>query len=98
MLVAVGRPEVSPLLISARLRTQLVYFLTPPSTPGVPPLEENEIWIARAEVISWLTDGVVYLVSPLDSANKLEVELSEEQEVMLHWLDQNGIEHVRVVE
>ena len=33
-----------------------------------------------------------------DSANKLEVELSEEQEVMLHWLDQNGIEHVRVVE
>ena len=65
---------------------------------GVPPLGENEYWIARAEVAEWLADGVVYLVSPLDSANKTEVELSDEQEVMLNWLDKNRIQHVRVVE
>jgi hypothetical protein len=98
MLVAVDRPGVSPLPISARMRTQLVYFMTPPSAPGVPPLGEAELWIARDEVAVWLADGVLYLVSPLDSANKIEVELSEEQEVMLNWLDKNGIQHVRVVE
>jgi hypothetical protein len=98
MLVAVDRPGMSPLPISPRMRAQLVYFMTPPSAPGVPPLGENEMWIARAEVVGWLADGVIYLVSPLDSANKLEVELSEEQEAMLHWLDKNGIQHVRVVE
>jgi len=80
------------------MRGQLVYFMTLPSAPGVPPLGENELWIARAEVAEWLADGVLYLVSPLDSANKIEVELSEEQEVMLNWLDKNGIQHVRVVE
>ena len=98
MLVAVDRPGVSPLPISARLRSQLVYFMTTPSSPGVPPLGENELWIAQAEVARWLADGVFYLVSPLDSANQTEVELSDEQEVMLNWLDKNQIQHVRVVE
>jgi len=98
LLVAVDRPGVSPLPISERMRGQLVYFMTPTSTEGVPRLGENELWFARAEVAEWLADGVVYLVSPLDSANKIEVELSEEQEVLLNWLDKNGIQHVRVVE
>ncbi len=84
MLVAVDRPGVNPLPISARLRSQLVYFMTTPSAPGVPPLGENELWIAQAEVARWLADGVFDLVSPLDSANKTEVELSEEQEVVLN--------------
>lgn len=97
-LVAVDRPQVSPLPISARMRSQLVYFMTSSSAPGVPPLGENELWIAQAEVAEWLAGGVFYLVSPLDSANSTEVELSEEQEVMLNWLDQNRIQHVRVVE
>ena len=43
-------------------------------------------------------EGVFYLVSPLDSGNMTEVELSEEQEAMLSWLDKNNIQHVRVVE
>ena len=42
--------------------------------------------------------GVFYLVSPLDSANMTEVELTEEQEALLIWLDKNQIEHVRVRE
>src|SRR5262245_46655131 len=39
-LVAVDRPGVAPLTISARLRGQLVYFMTPPGAPGIPQLQE----------------------------------------------------------
>jgi hypothetical protein len=98
MLVAVDRPLVKPLPISPRLRTQLVYFMTPPGSAGVASLGENEFWIARDDVTKWLSEGVFYLVSPLDSANKTEVELSDEQEGLLDWLTKNGVEHVRVIE
>jgi hypothetical protein len=37
-------------------------------------------------------------VSPLDSANATEVELTEEQEALLTWLDSHQIEHVRVLD
>jgi hypothetical protein len=97
-LVPVDRPIAAPLTISERLRGQLVYFMTPPGASGLPPLAENEYWIARDEVARWLDEGVFYLVSPLDSANSTEVELSEEQESFLTWLQRNGIQHVRVVE
>jgi hypothetical protein len=98
MLIPVDRTDVSPLPISARLRSQLVYFMTAPGSPGVPPLEENEMWFARAEVTDWLADGVFYLVSPLDSGNRTEVELSEDQETLLTWLDKHQIQHVRVMD
>jgi len=98
MLIPVDRTDVSPLPISARLRTQLVYFMTAPGSPGVPPLGEDEMWFARREVADWLADGVFYLVSPLDSGNKTEVELSEEQESLLGWLDKYQIQHVRVLD
>jgi hypothetical protein len=97
-LLAVDRPDLALLPISARLRSQLVYFMTPAGSAGVPHLEENEFWIARDDVVEWLNAGVFYLVSPLDSANATEVELSEEHEALLTWLDKNGIQHVRVVE
>jgi hypothetical protein len=98
MLVPVDRPDVPPLSISARTKSQLVYFMSTPNSPGVPPLAESEYWFARSEVTQWLREGVFYLVSPLDSANKTEVELSEDQEALLNWLDRNHIEHVRVIE
>jgi hypothetical protein len=72
--------------------------MTPPGSAGVPPLGENEYWIAHGEVVKWLEEGVFYLVSPLDSANATEVELTEEQEALLTWLDDHRIEHVRVLE
>jgi hypothetical protein len=97
-LLPVDQPQVSPLTISARLRGQLVYFMTPPGSAGVPVLGESEYWIARDEVGRWLEEGVFYLVSPLDSANATEVELTEEQESLMTWLDKNGIQHVRLVE
>jgi hypothetical protein len=97
-LVPIDRPGVAPCSISARLRGQLVYFMTPPGSPGLPALAENEFWFAAAEVARWLDEGVIYLVSPLDSANATEVELSDEQEVWLAWLQKNGVEHLRVEE
>jgi hypothetical protein len=95
-LVPLDQPDVSPLSISARMRGQLVYFMAAPGAGTL--LGENEYWFARGDVRKWLDDGVFYLVSPLDSANITEVELTEEQEMVLNWLDNNQVEHVRVRE
>jgi len=97
-LVPLDHREVHPLAISLRMRGQLVYFMAAPGAAGMPLLRENEYWFARGEIRKWLDEGVFYLVSPLDSANMTEVELTEEQEAMLNWLDKNQIEHVRVNE
>jgi hypothetical protein len=97
-LIPLDQPHVPPLAISARMRGQLVYFGAAPAAAGVPPLGENEYWFTRDEVRKWLDEGVFYLVSPLDSANQTEVELTEEQEALLSWLDKHHIEHVRVQE
>ncbi len=94
----VDRPEVPALPISARLQGQLVYFMTPPGTPGIPELAEGEYWLARDEVARWLDEGVFFLVSPLDSANATEVEITEEQEALLAWLQKHDIQHVRLLE
>jgi hypothetical protein len=98
LLASVDHPELAPLAISPRLRTQLVYFMSSPDSPGVPPLKDNEYWISRNDVTEWLMEGIFYLVSPLDSGNVTDVELSEEQEAMLSWLDKNHVQHVRVIE
>lgn len=97
-LVPVDRPDVPPRSISHRLRTQLTYFMSVPGSSGVPSLGENEYWFAAADVARWLDEGVFFLVSPLDTANMTEVELTEEQEALLHWLKAECVQHVRVVE
>jgi hypothetical protein len=97
-LVPVDRPEVAPLPISPRLRSQLVYFVSPAGAPGVPPLGQDEYWFDAAEVDRCLDEGVISLVSPLDTAHKTEVELSEEQEGLLSWLKAHGVRHARVAE
>lgn len=97
-LVPIDRPEVRPCTLSTRLRSQLVYFASAPDAPGVPPLGEAEYFFAADDVAKWLDDGVLYLVSPLDTDNMTEVELSEEQESLLGWLHTNNVQHARVVE
>ncbi|AGA25603.1 hypothetical protein [Singulisphaera acidiphila] len=97
-LVPLDRTEVKPRAISPRLRTQLVYFMSAHGEPGVPPLGENEYWFAAVEVEKWLDEGVFYLVSPLDTANMTEVEITEEQESLLGWLNAEKIQHVRLDE
>ena len=94
--VPLDQPGVAPREISARLRSQLSYFLSAAGTTGVPALGEHEYWFAASDVARWVDDGVFYLVSPLDTANQTEVELSEEQEEFLNWLARGGIQHVRV--
>ncbi len=95
-LVALDRPGLAPLPISARLKSQLVYFASPVGGPGVPDLKEGEYFFAADEAARYRDEGVIYLVSPLDTANKTEIELSEEQETFLQWLLDHGVQHVRV--
>jgi bifunctional pyridoxal-dependent enzyme with beta-cystathionase and maltose regulon repressor activities len=97
-LIPLDHPQIPPLAISPRMRGQLVYFMAASSAAGMPALEEGEYWFARDEVKKWVDEGVFYLVSPLDSANMTEVELTEEQEALLTWLDKHQIAHVRVKE
>jgi hypothetical protein len=96
VLVPLDRPEVARRPITPRLRAQLVYFMSAPGTPGVPALGEDEYWFAAAEVDRWIDEGVFYLVSPLDTANMTEVELTEEQESFLQWLQDSRVQHVRL--
>ena len=95
-LIAVDRPELAPFPLSDRLRSQLVYFQAGPGAPGCPALGEGEYWFDRDEVARWLDDGVFYLVSPLDTENATEVELTEEQEDLLGWLAENEVRHAKV--
>lgn len=95
-LIPLDRPGLAPYPLSERLRGQLVYFQSGPDAPGRPELAEGEYWFDRDEVARWLDDGVFHLVSPLDSENATEVELSEEQEDLLGWLAANQVRHARV--
>lgn len=97
-LVPLDRPEIAPLVISPKLRSQLIYFHAPADGSGVPDLAQGEMYFRADEVAEWYDDGVILLVSPLDTDNKTEVELSEEQENMLGWLKTNQVRHVRLEE
>lgn len=97
-LAAIDRPELKPKPISPRLRSQLVYFTSGSGKAGEPDPREGEYDFDETEVARWLDEGVFYLVSPLDTANMTEVELSEEQEDLLGWLQANGVRRARVVE
>ena len=94
--VAVDKSAVPVLEISARLRSQLVYFMTPPDEPHVPPLQAQEYWIDAHQTAQWLAEGVLEVVSPLDSEHQTVVELSDEQETFLEWLTAYQVQHIRV--
>ncbi len=98
VLVPIDRPEVAPMAITPRLRNQLVYFMSPRDTPGIPTLGDDDFWFDGGEVAKWVDEGVFYLVSPLDTDNMTEVELSEEQEALLAWLHAHRVHHVRAEE
>lgn len=98
VLVPVDCPEIAALPISLRLRNQLVYFMSARDTEGIPDLGEDDFWFAADEVAKWVDEGVFYLVSPLDTENMTEVELTEEQESLLAWLNSKQVQHVRLEE
>lgn len=95
--IAVDRPEVAPLEMPARFRTEIVFFMSSPGENGAPAdLGPGEYWINLDEARKWLDELVVYVVSPLDAENKAEIELSEDHERWLEWLVTHGIQRVRM--
>ncbi len=93
---AVNRPELAPLDMPARFKHDIAYFMTPAGEAGVPSLASGEYWVRLDDARRLLDDGVLVLVSPLDSENHTEVEISEDQEKWLEWMIAHRIEHVRI--
>jgi hypothetical protein len=93
---AVDQPGIAPFEMPARFRTDVAYFMTPAGERGAPKLPAGEYWIRLEDARRWLDEGAVEVISPLDSVNATEFELTEEQENWLRWLVANEIQHVRV--
>lgn len=93
---AVGRSDLAPLEMPTRFKHDIAYFMTPPGEAGVPELAPGEYWVKLDEARRWLDEGVLRLVSPLDSENQAEAEISEDQERWLEWLVAHDIQHVRL--
>src|SRR4051794_27749960 len=96
LVIAVDRSDLAPLKMSPRFKRDIAYFMTPPGERGAPLLPAGEFWIDLDEARRWLDEGILTLVSPLDSENKAEAEITEEQEKWLEWLVANGVQHVRL--
>jgi hypothetical protein len=93
---SVDHPDLSPFQMPDSFRTQIVYFITPSGTHGVPELSASEYWIRLEDARQWLDTLVVLVISPLDAAAKAEIELTDEQEAWLQWMVDNQVQHVRV--
>ena len=94
--VAVARPDLPPFAMPDRFRHDITYFMSIPGELGVPQLPSGEYWVRLDDARRWLDDGVLRIVSPLDSENQTEVEITEEQEDWLRWIVENGVEHLRI--
>jgi hypothetical protein len=93
---AVGKCELAPLAMPDRFKLDIAYFMSVPGEGGIPKLPAGEYWVRLADARKWLDEGVLSLVSPLDSQNRTEVEISESQQDWLQWMVDNGVEHIRI--
>jgi hypothetical protein len=93
---AAGRPDVPSLTMPDRFRTDIAYFMSLPGEEGVPPLGDGEYWVRSSDARRWLDEGVIYLVSPLDSHHQTEVEITEEQEDWLRWMIEHEVQQIRL--
>ena len=89
------KPELSPIDMPDRFRMEIVFFMSDPDLPGIPPMGENEFWIDLDSAKRWLDEFVILVVSPLDAESKAEIELTDYQEEFLEWLVSNEIQRVR---
>ncbi len=96
LVYAADQPDLPPFKMSDRFRHEITYFMSIPGEPGVPKLPATEYWVNLQAARTWLDEGAFHLVSPLDSENQTEIELSEEQEAWLEWMLANAVEHVRL--
>lgn len=97
LVYAVTKPELPPFRMPDRFKHDITYFATPAGTSGAPEkLGEGEYWVRRDDAKSIFEDGVIRVVSPLDSSTTAELEITEEQEAWLEWMNRHEIEHVRI--
>lgn len=96
LVYAVSQPDLPPFKMSDRFRHDIAYFMSIPGEDGAPTLAEGEYWVSQEKARKWLDEGTLSLVSPLDSQNRTEVELSEEQEAWLEWMVKYEIERIRL--
>ena len=94
---SVDHPDLQPLEMPRRFKHDIAYFMTPPGEHGAPKqLAAGEYWIDPADARRFLEEGVLTVISPLDSLRKAELEITEHQEGWLEWLLAHDIRHVRV--
>lgn len=93
---ALDQPNIKPLQLPDRFKTEVVYFMTPADKLGRPPFPPGEYWIDLKEAKTWLDDYVIEVVSPLAADVKAEMELTDYQEQWLEWLLENKVQHIRV--
>lgn len=97
LVYSVEKPELPAFSMPARFKHDIIYFATPAGKPGVPEtVAKGEWWIPREDALRTYEDGVVRIVSPLDSATTAELEITEEQEAWLQWVIENQIERLRL--
>jgi hypothetical protein len=95
---AVDQADVPPIEMPARFKHDVAYFMTPPGQGGAPDkLPSGEYWIDRQDAERWLADGVLEVISPLDSQRHAELEISAEQEAWLEWLILHQVRHIRII-
>jgi len=94
--LCLSRDAVPPTVMSNRFRHEIAYFGTRNGDDIPVKLGPNEYWIDLKEVEEMYDEGVVKLVSPLDSSSTAEVELSEELEMFLEWVIEHKVNHVRL--
>jgi hypothetical protein len=97
LVYAVEKPDLPPFEMPARFKHDITYFVTLAGEPGVPEtIAEGEWWV-RPEVARRIYDeGVIRVVSPLNSAITAELEITEEQEAWLEWMIEHEIDHLRL--
>ena len=96
LVYAVNRDDIEPYTMPDRFRHDIAYFMSLPGEQGAPKVADGEYWVSQENTRRWLDEGVLSLVSPLDSQNRTEVELSAEQESWLEWLLKFKIERIRL--
>lgn len=97
LVYAIEKPELPPFEMPARFKHDITYFVTHAGEQGVPKtIAAGEWWVRQEDARRIYDEGVIRIVSPLDSATTAELEITEEQEAWLEWMIQHGIEHLRL--
>ena len=97
LVYAVEKSQLPPFEMPARFKHDIIYFVTQAGEQGAPEsIAEGEWWVRRVDALRIYDEGVIRIVSSLDSANTTELEITEEQEAWLNWMIQHEIEHLRL--